>query len=220
MKTDSIWNILKLYINKLNLGGLKLEEKSQIQENCEQQNIEQENVEQEVDKDALIESLKRENEQLKEKLLKTEEAAKRLSSLYQLLQKDFEDYKIRAIREKEQAKEESIERFAKAFLDVVDNFEKALESLKNPSDIQSIITGIQMVHYMVVKLLQDFGIEKIEVSGEFNPSYHEALETVKTKEYPSNNIIKVLQHGYTYKGKVIRPAKVVVAVSEEEEEIT
>lgn len=115
MKTDSIWNILKLYINKLNLGGLKLEEKSQIQENCEQQNIEQENVEQEVDKDALIESLKRENEQLKEKLLKTEEAAKRLSSLYQLLQKDFEDYKIRAIREKNRQKKSLLKSLQRHF---------------------------------------------------------------------------------------------------------
>lgn len=189
-------------------------------QNNDAQEVQQENVQQEeeaVDKDALIEHLKKENEELKAKLAKTEEAAKRLSSLYQMLQKDFEDYKLRAIKEKEQAKEEAIERFAKSFLDVVDNFEKALESLKNPSDINSIITGIQMVHYQVVKLLQDFGIEKIEASGEFNPNHHEALETLRTKEYPSNHIVKVLQHGYVYKGKVIRPAKVVVSISEEEE---
>lgn len=170
-----------------------------------------------ADKDTLIETLKKENEELRAKLIKTDEAAKRLSSLYQMLQKDFEDYKLRAIKEKEQTKEEAIERFAKSFLDVVDNFEKALESLKNPSDLSSIITGIQMVHYQVVKLLQDFGIEKIEASGEFNPNHHEALETLRTKEYPSNHIVRVLQHGYAYKGKVIRPAKVVVAISEEEE---
>lgn len=193
----------------------------ETQQTRDEQNIqmqmdtqEQEEV---ADKDALIEALKKENEELKAKLLKTEEAAKRLSSLYQMLQKDFEDYKLRAIREKEQAKEEAIERFAKSFLDVVDNFEKALESLKNPSDISSIITGIQMVHYQVVKLLQDFGIEKVEASGEFNPNHHEALETLRTKDYPSNHIVRVLQHGYAYKGKVIRPAKVVVAISEEEE---
>lgn len=181
----------------------------QIQETLEQQ--------EDVDKDAIIEALKKENEELKAKLSKTEDAAKRLSGLYQMLQRDFEDYKLRTIREKEQIKEEAIERFAKSFLDVVDNFEKALESLKNPSDISSIITGIQMVHYQVLKLLQDFGIEKIEAAGEFNPNHHEALETIRTKECPSNHIVKVLQHGYRYKGKVIRPAKVIVAISEEEE---
>lgn len=188
-----------------------------VQENQTQQEMVNQQQEDLVDKDTLIEILKKENEELKAKLLKTEEAAKRLSSLYQILQRDFEDYKLRSIREKEQAKEEAIERFAKSFLDVVDNFEKALESLKNPSDINSIITGIQMVHYQVVKLLQDFGIEKVEASGEFNPNQHEALETLKTKDYPSNYIVKVMQHGYAYKGKVIRPAKVVVAISEEEE---
>lgn len=189
-----------------------MEDKVQNQEIVEQQ---QEEVE--IDKDELIESLRKENQELREKLLKTEEAAKRLSNLYQIVQKDFEDYKMRAIKDREQSKEEAIERFAKAFLDVVDNFEKALESLKNPSDIQSIITGIQMVHYQVVKLLQDFGIEKIEASGEFNPLHHEALETIKTDEFPPNHVVKVLQHGYIYKGKVIRPAKVVVSISEEEE---
>lgn len=172
---------------------------------------------QDIDKDSLIENLKKENEELKAKLQKTEEAAKRLSNLYQLLQRDFEDYKVRSIKEKEQVREEAIEKFAKSFLEVIDNFEKALDSLKNPSDINSIITGIQMVHYQVVKLLQDFGIEKIEVQGEFNPLEHEALETLRTKDYPSNYIAKVLQNGYKYKGKVIRPAKVVVAINEEEE---
>lgn len=173
--------------------------------------------EESIDKDRLIEELKRENEEIRSKLLKTEEAAKKLSSIYQILQKDFEDYKARVIKEREQVKEEAVERFAKSFLDVVDNFEKALESLKNPSDISSIITGIQMVHYQVVRLLQDFGIEKIEVSGEFNPLEHEALETIRSKEYPQNYIVRVLQNGYKYKNKVIRPAKVVVSIGEEEE---
>ncbi|MCX7738686.1 MAG: nucleotide exchange factor GrpE [Hydrogenothermaceae bacterium] len=187
------------------------------------QQVQEDNVQVEVQqlgKDALIDSLTKENEELKLKLQKTEEAAKRLSSMYQLLQKDFEDYKIRTIREKEQIKEEAIERFAKAFLDVVDNFEKALESLKSSSDINSIIVGIQMVHYQVVSLLQEFGIQKIDASGEFNPLYHEALEIVKNKDLQVNQIVKVLQNGYMYKGKVIRPAKVVVAIQEEEEEIT
>lgn len=187
------------------------------------QQVREDNVQvevQQLDKDTLIDNLTKENEELKLKLQKTEEAAKRLSNLYQLLQKDFEDYKLRTIREKEQIKEEAIEKFAKAFLDVVDNFEKALESLKAPSDINSIIVGIQMVHYQVVSLLQEFGIEKIDAFGEFNPLYHEALETVKDRDLNVNQIVKVLQNGYLYKGKVIRPAKVVVAIPEEEEEIT
>ncbi len=187
----------------------ELKEAPQSQENVNQQ-------EEVVDKDKLIQELLKENEELKAKLQKTEEAAKRLSALYQAVVKDFEDYKLRMIKEKEQVKEEAIEKFAKAFLDVVDNFEKAIESFKYTNDINSILQGIQMTHYQVVNLLQNFGIEKIEDNHEFNPMIHEAIETVKSSDYKPNQIVKVLQHGYRYKGKVIRPAKVVVSVEEEE----
>ena len=202
-------------------GGKKLEEKNN-QENIENQEQKQEEIREEKslteqEKDELIKKLQEEVETLKQKLQKTEEAAKRLSALYQSIQKDFEDYKIRAIKEREQIKEESIEKFAKAFLDVVDNFEKALESFKVSNDINAIMQGIRMTHYQIMNLLQSYGIEKIEAAGEFNPMEHEALETLKTKEYRNNQIVKVLQAGYKYKGKVIRPAKVVVAISEEEE---
>jgi len=202
-------------------GGKKLEEKNN-QEIIKKFNLKQEEIREEKsltkqEKDELIKKLQEEVETLKQKLQKTEEAAKRLSALYQSIQKDFEDYKIRAIKEREQIKEESIEKFAKAFLDVVDNFEKALESFKVSNDINAIMQGIRMTHYQIMNLLQSYGIEKIEAAGEFNPMEHEALETLKTKEYRNNQIVKVLQAGYKYKGKVIRPAKVVVAISEEEE---
>lgn len=189
-----------------------------MEENKNNTNSE-ENLEnnQEVKEEDTIKALKEENETLKQKLIKTEEAAKRLSLLYQTLQKDFEDYKVRMIKEKEQVKEEAVEKFAKSILDVIDNFEKALESFKYTNDINSILTGIHMTHYQIVSILQNFGIEKIEANGQFNPMEHEAVETVRSKEYENNQIVKVLQHGYKYKGKVIRPAKVVVAVSEEEE---
>jgi molecular chaperone GrpE len=215
-------NFLKryiLYLKSKKNGGTNLEEnKDQTQQETEQENNQenQQTQEEVIDKDGLIEQLKKENEELKAKLQKTEDAAKKLSALYQAIQKDFEDYKVRTIKEKEQIKEEAIEKFAKAFLEVVDNFEKALESFKYTNDINSILQGIQMTHYQVVNLLKNFGIEKIEDTQEFNPMLHEAIETVKSKEYKPNQIVKVLQHGYTFKGKVIRPAKVVVSVEEEE----
>lgn len=217
-----------LFINNKTGGDKKLEKNQQNQENIQQameqsqignENQKQENIQQQeetVDKDQLIHQLKKENEELKAKLQKTEEAAKRLSLLYQTVQKDFEDYKLRMLKEKEQIKEEAIEKFAKAFLEVVDNFEKAIESFKYTNDINSILQGIQMTHYQVVSLLQSFGIEKIDTEGEFNPMAHEAVETVKSKDHKPNQILKVVQQGYMYKGKVIRPAKVIVSVEEEE----
>ncbi|WP_457622131.1 nucleotide exchange factor GrpE [Persephonella sp.] len=168
-----------------------------------------------------IKKLEEEIENLKNKLEKTEEAAKKLSMLYQNLQKEFEDYKIRVKKEKEEAKEEGIVKIAKGFMEIVDNFEKALESAKSATDINALIKGVQMIHYQLVKFLKDHGIEKIETSGEFNPLEHEAVETVISKEHKPNEIVKVIQTGYRYRGKVLRPAKVIVAVPpEEREEIT
>ncbi|WP_457641180.1 nucleotide exchange factor GrpE [Persephonella sp.] len=167
------------------------------------------------------EELEKEIEELKKKLERTEEAAKKLSLMYQSLQKEFEDYRIRVRKEKEEAKEEGIVKVAKGFMEIVDNFEKALESAKVATDINALIKGVQMIHYQFVKFLKDHGIEKIETEGEFNPLEHEAIETVVSKEYQPNQIVKVVQTGYRYKGRVLRPAKVVVAIPpEEREEIT
>ncbi|GAB6073015.1 nucleotide exchange factor GrpE [Venenivibrio stagnispumantis] len=194
----------------------------EIKEQNQEEKVEEQKAEQTGEPISLeeIEALKKENEEIKKKLEKTEEAAKRLSSLYQMLQKDFEDFKLKTIKEKEAIKEETIEKFAKGLLDLIDNFERALESFKNTQDVDNIIKGIQMIHYQLISYLKEYGIEKIEASGEFNPQEHEALETIATKDYEPNQIVKVLQSGYKYKGKVIRPARVSVSISVAEEEIT
>jgi len=168
-----------------------------------------------------VEELKKEIESLKEKLKKTEEQAKKLSALYQTLSQDFERYKLKVIKEKEEAKEENVIKIAKELLNIVDNFEKAIESAKVSEDLNALAKGVQMIHYQLVKFLDNIGITEIIAEGEFNPSEHEALDTYVSTEHKPNEIVKVLQKGYKYKEKIIRPAKVVVAVSpEEKEEIT
>ncbi len=167
------------------------------------------------------ERLKEEINQLKEKLQKTEEAAKRLSMLYQTTQSEFDAYKERMRREKEEAKEEGALRLAKGFMEIIDNFEKALESTKSTTDINALLKGVQMIHYQLTKFLQEQGIERIDTTSGFNPLEHEAVETVVSTEHKPNEIIKVVQTGYKYRGRTIRPAKVIVAIPpEEREEIT
>ncbi|WP_457626019.1 nucleotide exchange factor GrpE [Persephonella sp.] len=194
-----------------------MEEKEKIKKE-EREEVEEVSLEECIKEN---ETLKKEIEQLKEKLHKTEEAAKKLSVLYQSLQKEFEDYKDRMRREKEEAREEGALRLAKGFMEIIDNFEKALESAQKTTDINALMKGIQMIHYQLFRFLQEHGIEKIETSTGFNPMEHEAVETVISKEHAPNEIIKVIQTGYKYKGRTIRPAKVIVAVPpEEREEIT
>ena len=76
------------------------------------------------------EEIEKEINELREKLKKTEELAKNLSLAYKRLEDEFESYKIRMRKEKEEAKDEGALRVIKSFIEIVDNFEKALESAK------------------------------------------------------------------------------------------
>ncbi len=197
-----------------------MEEKN-IQENEKKENVELEEKPEEKEEKEDVEQLKAQIEELEKKLKKTEEAAKRLSSLYQSLQQEFEVYKHRVQREKEELKEESILKVAKGFLDILDNFEMAIESAKVTKNVDALMKGVEMIHHQLVRFLKEHGIEAIEATGEFNPMEHEVLETIYSREHRPNEIVRVLQKGYRFKGRVIRPAKVVVAVSpDEREEVT
>jgi molecular chaperone GrpE len=202
-------------------SGGKMSEEQKKQNNEENKVEGVEEKEEQKKEQPSVEELQKEIEELRKKLQKTEETAKRLSAMYQMLQKDFEDYKIRVRKEKEEAKEEGILRVAKGFMEILDNFEKALESAKVTKDIDSLLKGVEMIHYQLTRFLKEHGIEEISAKSEFNPMEHEVLETIITEEHKPNQIVKVLQKGYKYKGKTIRPAKVVVALPpEEREEIT
>ena len=195
------------------------EEKKEIKEEKIEEKEEQKEEKGEIEEEENpCKDLEKEIEELKEKLKRTEEVAKNLSVAYQKLEEEFENYKIRMRREKEEAKDEGALRVIKSFIEIVDNFEQALESAKTATDINAFIKGVQMIHYQLNRFLQEHGMEKIEAIGEFNPVEHEAIETVKSEEHEPNTIIKVLQTGYKFKGKVIRPARVVVAIREEKEE--
>ncbi len=202
------------------------EEKKQQQENEEKQEHvekyetkhEQEQEQKEEKQEENVEQLKARIKELEEKLKKTEEQAKKLSALYQSLQQDFDRFRVRTQKEKEEAKDEGLLKIAKGLLEIVDNFEKALESAKVSNDVSALSQGIQMIHYQLVRFLQEHGIEEINAEGEFNPNEHEVLDTCVSEEHEVNQIVKVLQKGYKYKGKVIRPAKVVVAIEKPKEE--
>lgn len=93
-------------------------------------------------------------------------------------------------------------------LPIVDNFERALSSLKEESNEKK---GIVMIYNSLINTLEKFEVKEIDAQGkEFDPSYHQAVMQAEDETKPSNVIIEVMQKGYTYKDKVIRPAMVKV----------
>ncbi len=97
-------------------------------------------------------------------------------------------------------------------LPVIDNFERALNVDAKTVDVESYQKGMTMVYNSLKNILEKFEVKEIEaIDKEFDPSYHQAVMQEEKEGTKENIVIEVLQKGYTYKDKVIRPAMVKVS---------
>ena len=97
-------------------------------------------------------------------------------------------------------------------LPVIDNFERALNVDAKTTDIESYQKGMTMIYNSLKNILEKFEVKEIEaIDKEFDPSYHQAVMLEEKEGTKENIVIEVLQKGYTYKDKVIRPAMVKVS---------
>ena len=94
-------------------------------------------------------------------------------------------------------------------LPVIDNFERALNVDATSNDIESYQKGMTMIYNSLKNILEKFEVKEIEaIDKEFDPSFHQAVMQEEKEGTKENIVIEVLQKGYTYKDKVIRPAMV------------
>ena len=97
-------------------------------------------------------------------------------------------------------------------LPVIDNFERALNVDATSNDIESYQKGMTMIYNSLKNILEKFEVKEIEaIDKEFDPSFHQAVMQEEKEGAKENIVIEVLQKGYTYKDKVIRPAMVKVS---------
>lgn len=97
-------------------------------------------------------------------------------------------------------------------LPVIDNFERALNVDVTSTDVESYQKGMKMIYNSLKNILEKFEVKEIEaIDKEFDPSYHQAVMQEEKEGTKENIVIEVLQKGYTYKDKVIRPAMVKVS---------
>ncbi len=96
------------------------------------------------------------------------------------------------------------------FLEILDNFERAAtEAEKREED--GLIDGFLKIKEQMEEMLSQEGVEKIGAIGEeFDPYYHEAIETIEKEDEESGRVVEEVQKGYLLNGKVIRPSKVKV----------
>jgi molecular chaperone GrpE len=137
-------------------------------------------------------------EQLKDQVLRT--------------QAEMQNVRRRAEQDVEKAHKFAVEKFAADVLAVVDNLERALESIDSGDDSQkAVFEGVELTLKSLLDTLQKHSVEQISPLGEpFDPQFHEAMAMVPNPDMEPNTVMEVMQKGYTLHGRLIRPARVVV----------
>lgn len=143
---------------------------------------------------------------LKEELQKEKEKNMRI-------QAEMINFKKRKEEETSNLLKYANEDLVSELLPVIDNFERAIKMDNDDlsDDVSKFLEGFKMIYGNLINILNKLDVKEIEASGiEFDPKYHQAVLTEKDESKPSGVVLEVLQKGYMYKDKVIRPAMVKV----------
>ncbi len=123
---------------------------------------------------------------------------------------DFDNYKKRAARERQEYVQLANERLIGELLPVIDDLERALAAAEQHEEAQ-LEEGVRLVHRSLAALLERHGVQTIETEGKFDPHVHEALLSQPSEEAESGAVLDVVQKGYKLGDRVVRPARVIVA---------
>ena len=135
-----------------------------------------------------------------------------LQELLQRRQAEFENYRRRVERERGELFEYAAMDTVKALLPVLDDFERALKVETADKDYAR---GMELIYQRLYEALTKLGLEPLSTEGMlFNPHEHHAVDMVDTKEHPDQTILEEYQRGYKFKGRLLRPAMLKVAVNQ------
>lgn len=165
----------------------------------------------------IIATLQQENANLKKQLDETKLQSNGYKAQYARLAADFDNFRKRTAKEKENLQQQSKKKIITDLLPVVDNFERARVQIKPNSDGEKTIhNSYQGVYKTLVDCLKKMGVSAMRPEGqEFDPNYHEAMLREPTDEHPEGTVIEQLMRGYVLGEEVIRHAMVKVAVPNE-----
>jgi molecular chaperone GrpE len=127
---------------------------------------------------------------------------------------DFDNFKKRAAREKQDAIRYANEGLLEKLVPVLDNFDAALSAAQASSAnaAQSLQTGVSMIFQQLKKVLTESGLEEVDAAGQkFDPNLHEAVSQQESAEVPEGHVLQQLRKGYKLRDRLLRPATVVVA---------
>jgi molecular chaperone GrpE len=137
--------------------------------------------------------------------------ASEMRELAQRKQAEFENYRKRMERERLDLSRYAGADVVKEVLPVLDNLERALRAAGGASEAQ-LREGVAIIHRQLAEILSRLGLAEVESQGKlFDPHVHEAVSQIETEEQPEGTVLEVLQKGYLFKDRLLRPAMVSVA---------
>jgi molecular chaperone GrpE len=156
--------------------------------------------------------------ELKQKLEGKEKEIKEHHDRLLRLAADFENYKKRAAREKEDWTKFANEDVIRAILPFIDNLERAVNHAQKIADTGVLIEGVRLTIQQILQTLNKFGLASFQSVGKpFDPTVHEAMLVVETDQHEPNQVVEEFQKGYLLNDRLLRPATVSVSKPREKE---
>ncbi len=130
------------------------------------------------------------------------------------LNADFENFRRRTLKEREEAYQFGHQALAKDLLPAVDNLERAIDAARKSGvgELGSLLQGLELVQRDLESVLARHGVTEVESLGKpFDPSVHEALAQIPDASAEPGTVVQVFQRGYRLRDRLLRPAQVVVS---------
>ena len=130
------------------------------------------------------------------------------------LQADFDNFRKRALKEREEAHAFGHQNLVKDLLPTVDNLERAIQHLRQSEagDLEGLLQGVELVERELLQALAKHGVAAIEAEGKpFDPAFHEAVAQVEDDSLEEGSVVQVVQRGYLLRDRLLRPASVIVS---------
>lgn len=151
-----------------------------------------------------IKNLEEQNQALNAKIIE-------LSDLLLRNQAELENFKRRTYEERIKERKYAMQDFFSEIIDLVDVFDKAVSIKTDDEKLKKFLSGFAMINARLKQTLESYGVSKIEaLNKSFDPTYHQALETVEVEGVEANIIVEVVMEGYIYKDRILRPSMVKV----------
>ncbi|WP_117374940.1 nucleotide exchange factor GrpE [Borrelia miyamotoi] len=152
---------------------------------------------------------------MEKKITELENEISNLKDLYLRKQAEFENFRKRLEKDKENFIKFANENIMKDIINFLDNLERAIDSSKKSKDFDTLLSGISMIENEILSSFdKKYSLKKFGKPGEnFDPSQHEAISIEEKEGTKISEIVEVYQKGYCYNNRVLRTAKVKVAQS-------